>query len=469
MQRPKTPSAKTLAASREHWSEEQQTAKHTPLSLRHNFSWTFVGDATFNACQWAILTVIAKLVSPEKVGEYSLALAITAPVILFANLNLRQFQATDARRTVAFGDYFGLRLLTIAFSLCVVAGVIAVIHPGLEMAAVIALVTLSKAFDSVSDTMYGLMQQNERMDYISISRIMQGILQLVIMSVVFYVTRSLIWATAMVALSSGLVTAFYDIPTAARVGNNLRSAQGAAASKPDSLKPGSFLAVLKPSWAAPSLWTLTRLSLPLGFVALLNMLNINIPRYFIQHDFGPSQVAFFSAMWNVTHPIAMASGASLSAGTPRLARYYVESLAEYNRLLLLLLGLALFSGIFGVLLAHFFGRQVLTILYRPIYASHPIAFQWIMAAAGASFVSSVFSQAASAARRFVPQPFIYLAAASSSALACVLLVPRFGLLGAAWSYGIGCTVSMLGFAWLAAGAIDAAARRNTREAKIIRE
>ena len=79
-------------------------------SLRANFSWTFVGNVIYAACQWAMLVVLAKLGSPEIVGQFALGLAITAPVIMLTNLQLRAVQATDAKRAYSFGDYLGLRL-----------------------------------------------------------------------------------------------------------------------------------------------------------------------------------------------------------------------------------------------------------------------------------------------------------------------------------------------------------------------
>src|SRR5690349_21224091 len=80
------------------------------LSLRTNFIWTFLGNVVYAGCQWGMLVVLAKLGSPEIVGQFALALAVTAPVFMFTNLQTRGVQATDARKEYAFGDYLALRL-----------------------------------------------------------------------------------------------------------------------------------------------------------------------------------------------------------------------------------------------------------------------------------------------------------------------------------------------------------------------
>ncbi|MGD2165907.1 MAG: lipopolysaccharide biosynthesis protein, partial [Anaerolineae bacterium] len=94
----------------------------TRLSLRANFSWTFVGNAIYAATQWGMLIVLAKLGSPEWVGQFALGLAITVPIMAFATLKTRLVQATDARHQYLFGDYLSLRLLTTGAAFLAILG-----------------------------------------------------------------------------------------------------------------------------------------------------------------------------------------------------------------------------------------------------------------------------------------------------------------------------------------------------------
>ena len=75
------------------------------LSLRKNFTWTLAGNVVYAGCQWGMLVVLAKLGTPEMLGQFALALAITAPVMMFAYLGLRNVLATDARSEYLFGHY----------------------------------------------------------------------------------------------------------------------------------------------------------------------------------------------------------------------------------------------------------------------------------------------------------------------------------------------------------------------------
>lgn len=67
-------------------------------SLSLNFWSTLVGNGGYAGCQWGMVIVLAKLCSPQSVGQFALGFALAAPVFMFSNLQLRAAQATDVKR-----------------------------------------------------------------------------------------------------------------------------------------------------------------------------------------------------------------------------------------------------------------------------------------------------------------------------------------------------------------------------------
>src|ERR1035437_5155132 len=143
-------------------------------SLRLNFSWTVMGNVVYGGTQWGILVLLARLGDPGAVGQFSLGLAITAPIMLFASLSLRAVQATDARTEFQFRDYAGLRILMTIIAACVIFGVSGALYRG-ETALTVAAFAVSKGIESLSDVIYGLWQQQERMDLIAKSLMLRGV------------------------------------------------------------------------------------------------------------------------------------------------------------------------------------------------------------------------------------------------------------------------------------------------------
>ncbi len=405
------------------------TAPPRALSLRANFSWTFVGNIVYAACQWAMLVALAKLGSPEIVGQFALGLAITAPVIMLTNLQLRGVQATDARSEYRFGDYLGLRLAVTPLALLAIAAITLVSGYGWQTELVILFVGLAKVFESLSDVFYGLLQQHEQMDRIAISMMVKGPLSLVALVAALAITGSIVWGAAALAAAWAFRLVTYDIPSGMAVLHAAR-ADGEAVS-------------IRPRWEWRRLAKLTWLALPLGFVMMLGSLMTNIPRYFIERFQGTHELGIFAAMAYIVIAGTTVVDALGQAVSPRLARLYAAGeIGAFRALVAKVLGISALLAAAGVLLSLVVGRHVLTLLYRPEYAERLDVFIWIIAAAGIGYVASVFGYAMTAARQFTIQVPIYAVSIVAVLIGCVLFVPNHGLLGAAWATFLMFTVQL---------------------------
>jgi len=332
---------------------------HAPLSMKANFSWTLAGNVAYAACQWAMLVVLAKLGTPEKVGQFVLGLAVTAPVMLFSSLKLRSVQATDARGDFHFGDYFALRLLCTALALAVVAVLALFGGYARETALVVLAVGTAKALESLSDILQGLFQQHERMDWIARSLALKGVLSLAALATVFYLTRSVVFASAAMAAAFAAVLALFDLPVSAK----LLRANAAHAHASDAHASGARASLLRPRWHPATLKALFVLTLPLGVAVAANSLGANIPRYFLASEGGERVVGIFGAIASPLAAGVLVINALGQSAAPRLAKYHAAGAAPaFDRTLrkLLLTGAAL--GALGLLFSLVAGRLVLQLL-----------------------------------------------------------------------------------------------------------
>ena len=402
-----------------------QTSK--PLTLKRNFSWTFIGNAVYAACQWGMLVVLAKFGTPEMVGTFTLGLAITAPIFMFSNLQLRHIQATDAKQQYVFGDYFGLRLISTVLALGVVVAVTLVAGYRWQVSLTILLVGLAKAFESISDVFYGLIQQHERMDRIAISLMIKGPLSLVVMGLGIYITGNVIWGVVGLALSWGIVALGYDLRSGKSILNSITRSEVAENSL-SKIRDRSIV----PRWEVKTLQEIAWLALPLGLVMLLISLNTNVPRYFIERYLGERELGFFAALAYLMVSGSMVVHALGQSATPRLAKYYAAGRGTaFRQLMLKLVGIGAGLGGLAVLVAAIAGKQVLTIFYQPEYAQYSDLFVWLMIAAGFSYVSYFLGYGMTAARYFRIQMPLFTFATAASALTSFWLIPSLGLKGAA--------------------------------------
>ena len=408
------------------------------LSLRQNFSWTLVGNIVYAACQWGMLVVLAKMGSPVMVGQFALGLAVTAPIIMFANLQLRAVQATDARQEFLFGDYLGLRLVTTIMALAVIAGLVIFSGYRSETAFVIVAVGVAKAFEAISDVFYGRLQQHERMDRIAKSMMIKGPLSLLALGLGVYLTKSTLWGGVGLAIAWALVLICYDI----RSGMMLKGRDAVAI---DVAADGGRRAAPRPRWSNKTSFALIKLSLPLGFVMLLISLNSNIPRYFIEHYLGERELGIFAAIAYLMVAGSMVINALGQSASPRLAKHYAAAEAKaFKRLLGKLIAISALLGVAGVAFVGVIGEALLTMIYKPEYAQHVDVFVLVMVAAGLGFVASFLGYAITAARYFRVQAPLFAMVTGMSVAACLWLVPLYGLRGAAMALVIAAGAQLLG-------------------------
>ena len=391
------------------------------LSLRHNFAWTLAGNVVYAGCQWGMLIVLAKLGSPVMVGQFALGLAITAPVIMFANLDLRTVQATDARADFLFGHYLGLRSITAGLALLVIAGITFAGSFRRETALVILAVGFVKTFDSFSDVIYGSLQRYEKMDRIAISMIIKGPLSLATLSLGVYLTGNVLGGVLGLAVTSGLVLAFYDLRSSVLILKDLPHERAGAI-----WVKGLYLL-----WDFKKLGRLAWLALPLGAVALLWSLNANIPRYFIEHYLGERELGIFAALAYLMVAGKTVMSALAQTSIPRLSKYYATGNRDaFRSLLFRLIGLGAFLGGVGLLLTYWAGREILTLVYRPEYAQYSDILFWVMFAAAINFVSTFLFFGLTAARYFKIQTMLHALITITITVASYFLIPTLGLMGA---------------------------------------
>ena len=381
--------------------------------------------------------MLAKLTSPEMVGRFALGLAITAPIIMLSQLQLRGVQATDAKDEYTFGQYLGLRLVTTAMALLVIVGIAWVGSYPLNTALVIMAVGLSKALESVSDVYYGLMQRHERMDRIAKSLMIKGPASLVALGVLVLLTGDIFWGVIGLAVTWLSLMVLYDVRNAKFM------LQESFASQRDGRL--GLRRMMLPNFRPKDLARLAWLALPLGITMALISLNTNIPRYFVENIWGESQLGIFAALAYLVvagNTLVSAMGQSV---TPRLAKYYAAGdLDGYKHLLARMVSMGILLSIAGVLVSVFAGYQLLGLLYRHEYAVYNNVLIWLMIVAGMCYITSFLGYGMTAARYFRVQLPLFMVVVTATFGASLWLIPRFALTGAALAMGAGALAQLVG-------------------------
>lgn len=422
-----------VEVGREHalQADAQSVSTRRTTTLRGNMAWTLGGNMVYTGCQWGCSMAIAKLGSAEALGQFSLGLAIAAPLFLACGLQLRGVQATDARRDFSFGHYLTLRIVTTSVALAFVGAFILVAgmtgRCALTTCLVIGLVGLAKAVEAISDIFFGFMQQHEQMRTIAVSSIAKGGLSLFLMIASLAATGDIVIATGALLLSWALVLMVRDIPQGVCL--HRRFGKGS----------------IRLSLDRNGLEKLFRASLPLGIMVLLISLGPVVPRFMLASSVGLSDLGIYSAITYTMLAGQTIVAAMGQAASPRLSRLFVCGDGHgYRRLLLVLAGIAAMLGIGGVVVAALSGAFLLRMMYAPQYATYADCLVIVMVAATLQYVATIVECGITAARVFREQVAPAAFSLFITGAASWILIPLMGLPGACWALLLGQIATIAG-------------------------
>lgn len=377
--------------------------------MEKNIFYSILGNVVYPLCQWGIIIVLAKLGSAGDVGSFVFPLVVTSPLFMFSNLQLRNIQATDVKDNYKFCDYLGVRVITsilAAFSCLIISICLKDEH---YLWIYIAIFALAKLPESISDIIHGLFQRLERFDLMAKSFIIKGLGSVLFVGIVFSVTNSVSCSILSLAIWWTTVLIFYDFRIA------------------------SQFTVIRPNLETRVTRNIIQSSVPLGIVSGIISFNIYVPKYFIKYYMGIEPLGYFASILYVLNGIGQLANAVGMGTSPRLAMYYIENQKRYWILLCGLLLVVLLIGASATLVSVLIGRNILEFVYGTAYGHYKEVFVWLMFSGIFMFMNSILYYGMIASRKVKIQvPLVTFI----GIVGCFLnyrLVPRYGLLGAAWA------------------------------------
>jgi O-antigen/teichoic acid export membrane protein len=403
------------------FSREFRMFGNRNMYLGRGFSWALSSNIVYSISQWAYVVVLAKLGTPADLGAYALGLAISTPVLMFANFQGRNFVASDVNNQCSFGEHLAFRITCFGIALGILSVGLMLAHSSPAQAAIVLLVGLGQALDYVSETYFGVLQRYERLDRVSLSLMVKGPLGLLLMTSAMLISHNVLLAVA--ALVGGRCAVLCLMDT-----RNLKAIAG----------PYHLV------WNRGSQWKLLGAAFPLGIISSLGAANLNMPRYFVEADLGKTELGLFSALASAVGAGNLVIAALASCSMVSLAKAWANrNRTAYWSLCLRLLAVSGLVGAAGVIVSILVGKDVLVVLFKPEYAKNSDVFVRVMISAAIGYVVSAQGYALTAARKLVAQIPILAASTVVAALCSWYLVPKYGLKGAADVWIIGSVFQLI--------------------------
>lgn len=399
----------------------------TRMRVRSSAALSVGSTLAYALSQWVLVAILARTTDTGTVGEFSLMVAMTAPVFLLLGLNLRVALATDAAGHHAPRDYVGLQLLANVASIAVGLALLPFLGPDVWPAYLVYLA--AKAVEAMSTLLYGLFQQHGRMDLVARSLMVRAVVGPAAFGLGLWLQPSLLTACAGLLLA-WLAAQLLDRRAAHALLD--ASGEGPLHAWPSRRRTPQLIR---------ELWSL-------GLSAGVGSASINAPRYAVRAELGAAGLGAFTGVAYLAQVVQTAIGALGAALVPELARHLADGRRDrFDRLMRQSWLLTAAVVVLAVAIGGLVGPWLLRLAMGPQYADAPLLVA-LLAATGATAFYRCPARGLQAAREF-------RAAGAVDVLVLVLtvslsfsLVPLMGAMGAAAAIGAAGLVGTAAASWL---------------------
>ena len=354
-------------------------------------------------CQWIPVAILARLATAEDVALYTLGLSVPAPVMMFAQLNLRNVLASDVSNRLPFATYRNMRFA--AMGLGFVAVGLMLLVQARESGLAILLGAAALGFEWIGDIHQGELQRQNRTTMAAYSVLFRGVLTVTALTAGLWMGWGVHGALALTIASRFSVWFLFE-----------RTAVG---STNEPSPAGAWQMLLATAW-------------PLGLVMMIGSVSSNLPRYLAEGFIGHNALAAFAVVWSLAALGNLVVNSIGQAAMSPLARVAASGdAAGFAKIAWILGGGGFALGAIAVFCGQFLGAWVLRLLYGATYEQHQTLLVAVLGAAGFGYAASLMGTVITAARRFREQIPIQVAALLAGVIAGFWAMPLFGISGVA--------------------------------------
>lgn len=379
------------------------------LSLLNRAKWLLGGNIIFAFSQWLMLIFFSRMSDPTQLGYYSYALAVTAPIFLLSNLQLRPLLVADLNtsKSFSFSQYFSLRIITIV--LAIVVSLFFISGNTTFSIVVLTLVVLIKASEAFSDIIYAYYNASKKTAFISKSLTIKSLLVIISSFLVLYFTNNIIYSLIATLCGYILVLIFLDFRKNLDYIKNIK------------ILDRDFKAIVFSG-------------LPLGIAVMLVSLQTNIPRYFLEYY---SSIEFVG-IYTIFYYFLVIGGIIINSVCQYLSPYFSEYYQTLNTnklkaIIIQAFFISLILGLIGLLISLPLHKFIIQTIYGDSYVEYSYLLPYIMLAAVFSYLSVVSGYLLTSLKMLKIQMPVFILLAFLTLLYSYVLIPSYGLLGAAYT------------------------------------
>ena len=377
-------------------------------NIKKDILWNSIGSfiQAFNSLFFMV--IVTRINGIEVAGYFSYAFVISNIFLVVASFGGRGFQITDAKNEFSDNLYKRFRIITTIVSLVLFMSLFLLFKYPSYKYLVIILLIMTKAFESISDVYYGILQKNNELSKVGKSLFFKSILSVSLFLIIEILFKNLYLAIVSWIVVDILFLVFYD-------------RRKSLIYKENKKENNDYIKILK------------TISFFFGF-AFLSAFLANIPRYFVDGFLTDKMQGIFGILIMPATMISLLTTFILQPFSVKLSNLNKDSLTEFKKLSLKIFTYISLISFACIVISYLIGIPILNLTYGINLDGYRIHLLLVMVGAYFLAVNSFLSLIYTIKRKLKYQFTIYLISAIISCIISYFLVKNFGFMGGIISY-----------------------------------
>lgn len=377
----------------------------------NNVIWNIIGATLYSFTSFIFTIIVTRINGIENAGIFTYSYATACILFVIGIYYGRTFQVTDITEKYSDTDYIYNRLITSLLMLLSGTLFCVIKKYDIYKSSIFILLIGYKAIEAFSESIYGVIQKNERLDLVGKSFTMKALLGLLFFLVIDLITKNLILSCLGICIASLFILFIYDFKNAKRIG------------------------IKKTKFSHQVDITLFKIGFFTFALTFLSQYIINSSRYAIDDLSSEDIQAIFGYILMPATFMGLLGQFIIQPILTSISTCIKESNKDKLVKIIIKVFLIIFSiGIIALIVAYVLGIPVLQLVYGIDLSEYLIPLMIIILGSIFYSVELFESTVLIALRKTKWQAFYYLITAILSTLIAYILIKKYQILGASLTY-----------------------------------
>lgn len=379
--------------------------------FRKNFIWNTLGTG-LNAFNSLFFMIIATRVNGiEQAGVFTVAFSTACILYAIGLYAGRVYQVTELDEKISDKDFIINRIIT-CFSMIVFLILFCIFRKyNLEKTVIFLLLTIYKALEAFSDTIYGILQKHDKLDIVGKSLFIKSLLSILLFLIIDLLIGNIIVAIISMIIICVIINITYDFRKAYKYVDFKQKINWENVI--NILKKGFFVFA----------------------ISFLGMYVVNAPKYSIDSYLTSDFQTIFGI---IVMPATIMSLVAQFLIHPYLNQivelYKTKNLKGLEKLILKILGIIGCFGVLATILGYLLGTQILGLIYGIDLSMYKIGLSIIIISATLYTIGTVCSSILTTVRETFSQFVIYVGVSIFAYIISTILTKYIGINGSIIAY-----------------------------------